>query len=132
MPYTWFYIIIGLILLIILSNSFLPLWLRTLIGAYYLVIAAVFVTETNRINAKYEGITPVPDAYWDENSAWVETASNFIFLPFIGLLIFIYIKWFMKVQTKIAKTLVLVSLLPAACVIFFFLFMFNFGYGYRP
>lgn len=123
-------ITIGLMLIVVLSNRFLPLWLKALLGPYFIIVAAVFINGLNRINEKYS--TPLPEAYWDENSAWVYMMSNFLFVPFVGVLVFIYIKWVMKVRTKGAKALVLLSLIPAALIVLFFYFMFNFAYGYRP
>ncbi|MGO1059468.1 hypothetical protein ACTL32_10100 [Planococcus sp. FY231025] len=122
----WLLIMIGLMLVVVLSNRFLPLWLKVLLGVYFIVVAAVFVNGLNRINEKYT--TPLPDAYWDENSAWVYLISDLLFFPFICVLIFIYLKWVIEVRTNWAKALVLGSTIPAALIVFFFYFMFNFGY----
>lgn len=63
----WLLIMIGLILIVVLSNRFLQLWMKVLLGVYFILVAAVFVNGINRINEKYTA--PLPDAYWDENSA---------------------------------------------------------------
>lgn len=120
---------IGLIVIVVLANRFMPLWVKVLLGVYFIVVAVVFMNGVNRINEKYT--TPLPDAYWDENSAWVYLISDLLFFPFIGVLIFIYIRWVMGAQGKKYKALVLASAIPSAFIVFFFYFMFNFGYGYR-
>lgn len=128
--FPWLVLIIVLMLIVVLSNRFLPLWLRVLLCVYFIVVAAVFVNGLNRINEKYT--PPLLDAYWDENSAWVDMISNLLFLPFVGVLIFIYIKWLLEVRTKGAKVLVVLSMIPSALILFFLYFMFSFGFGYRP
>ncbi|MBZ5201524.1 hypothetical protein HU147_09885 [Planomicrobium chinense] len=132
MSYEWFFIIIFLMLLAAISTRYIPLWAKALIGVYYGIVAILFITLTNRINRKYEGITPVPNAYWTENSSWVYTVSNLLFLPFIGILIFIYFNWIAKVRSKMAKALIVLSLIPVAFIVFIFYFFFNLAYGYRP
>jgi len=119
-------------LVVAVSNKYISLWIKALIGAYYAIIAVLFITITNRINRKYEGIIPVPNAYWEENSNWVYVVSNLLFLPFVGILIFIYFNWVAKTRTKTAKALIVLSLLLAAFIIFAFYFFFNLAYGYRP
>jgi uncharacterized membrane protein YfcA len=121
---------IGLRVIVVLANRFLPLWVKVLLGVYFILVAAVFVNGINRINEKYTA--PLPDAYWDENSAWVYLISDLLFFPFIGVLIFIYIRWVMGAKGKRYKALVLASTIPSAFIVFFFYFMFNFGSGYRP
>lgn len=128
--FLWLWIMIGLMVIVVLANRFLPLWVKVLLGVYFIVVAAVFMNGVNRINEKYT--TPLPDAYWDENSAWVYLISDLLFFPFIGVLIFIYIRWVMGAQGKRYKALVLASTIPSVFIVFFFYFMFNFGYGYRP
>lgn len=132
MSYAWFFIIIFLMLVVAVSNRYISLWVKAFIGAYYAIIAILFITITNRINRKYESITPVPNAYWEENSSWVYTVSNLLFLPFVGILIFIYFNWIAMARTKTAKALIVLSLIPTAFLVFIFYFFFNLAYGYRP
>ena len=119
-------------LIVALSTSYISLWVKALIGAYYAIIAILFIVITNRINKKFEGITPVPNTYWEENSNWVYVVSNLLFLPFVGILIFIYFNWIAKARAKAAKALIVLSLIPAAFIVFAFYFFFNLAYGYRP
>lgn len=126
------FFIIGIIFIVVMASPFFNWQAKSLVVIYYAIVTFLFIGITNRINAKYAGIIPVPDAYWDENSAWAYTASNLVLVPFIGILIFIYYKWFAHVQTVGSKILIAFSLLPAALVVFIFYFFFNLGYGYRP
>ena len=126
------FIIIGAIFIIVMTSPYFNWQAKSLVVIYYAFVKFLFIGNTRRINAKYDGIIPVPDAYWDENSAWAFTASNLLLVPFIGILIFIYYQWFAHIQTLWAKILIAISLLPAALLVFIFYFFFNLEYGYRP
>ena len=130
--YTFFYIMIAFIFIIVIFNKYLPWWGKGLIVAYYSVVSYLFVTGKNRIDQEYESVLPVPEEYWEKNTGWVVTMSDYLFWPLIGILLYIYIRWFINVETKMAKIFILLSLIPAALLFVFFLFYFNFGYGYRP
>ncbi|WP_404321508.1 hypothetical protein LG298_13685 [Cytobacillus firmus] len=106
--------------------------MKSVIVAYYIVVSYYFITVKNRIDKEFEGISPVPDAYWDQNSGWVDTIANYLFLPLAAILIIIYFKWFTKTKSKKAKILILISLIPSSFLFMFFLFLFSFAYGYRP
>ncbi|WP_223635215.1 hypothetical protein [Planococcus sp. 4-30] len=130
--FTWFFIVVGIIIIIVMANSYFNWWGKSLVVLYYGAMSFVFIGMTRRINEKYSGVIPVPDAYWDENSQWALTASNLLLLPFIGILVYIYINWLLNAPTITARILITLSMLPAALLVFFFYFIFNFGYGYRP
>ncbi|MDN3438364.1 hypothetical protein QMA04_09685 [Planococcus sp. APC 3900] len=130
--FAWLFIVVGTILLLVMTSSYFSWWGQSLVVIYYGSLSFLFIVMTRRINEKYSSITPVPDAYWDENSQWAETASHLILLPFIGILIYIYINWFTNARTVIARVLIAFSLLPAGMLVFFFYFIIDFGYGYRP
>jgi len=125
-------VILGIIFIIVVSNRFLSWWVKSTIVAYYSIISYVFVTVKNKIDRQYENILPVPEAYWDKNSGWVDTMLSYYFLPMIVILLFIYYKWFTGVKSNIAKVLVAVSFILSAIIFIFFTFMFVFSYGYRP
>lgn len=130
--FTWLLIIAGTIVIIVMANPYFNWWTRSLAVIYYGFLTFLFIANTNRINEKYSGIAPVPEAYWDDNSQWAWTASNLFLLPFIGILFYIYYQWFTNSGTITAKVLIAISLVPTAALVFFFYFIFNFGYGYRP
>lgn len=130
--FAWLFIIVGTILLFVMTSPYFSWWGQSLIVIYYGSLSFLFIGMTRRINEKYSNVIPVPDAYWDENSQWAETASHLILLPFIGILIYIYINWFANASTVIARVLIAFSLLPAGMLVFFFYFIIDFGYGYRP
>ena len=130
--FAWQFIVVGTILLLVMTSSYFSWWGQSLVVIYYGSLSFLFIVMTRRINEKYSSITPVPDAYWDENSQWALTASNLMLLPFIGILIYIYANGFLNASTLTAKILIALSILPAGMLVFFFYFIFNFGYGYRP
>lgn len=130
--YIGLFVILGIIFIIVVSNRFLSWWVKSTIVAYYSIISYVFVTVKNKIDRQYENILPVPEAYWDKNSGWVDTMLSYYFLPMIVILLFIYYKWFTGVKSNIAKVLVAVSFILSAIIFIFFTFMFVFSYGYRP
>lgn len=130
--YTGFFITLALIFIIVISNKYLFWWVRSLIIIYYLLISYFFITVKNRIDQEYKDILPVPDAYWIRNSEWVDRITNYLFLPLMGILIFIYFKWFTKVQTKRAKLFIVLYFIPSAMLFIIFSFLFSFSYGYSP
>lgn len=130
--YMGLFVVLVIILLIIIFNKYLFWWIKAAIVAYYSVIFYIFITTKNKIDRQYENILPVPDAYWDKNSGWVDSMVGYFFWPMIAILLFIYYKWFTGVKTKKAKLLVVISLIPSAIIIIFLAFMFVFSYGYRP
>lgn len=130
--YKGLFIVLTLIFTVVLFNKFMFWWAKTIILIYYSVVSCFFITVKNKIDNEYKDVLPVPDAYWDRNSGWVDTVTGLLFWPLIGILIFIYIKWFMDVQTKLAKTLILLSIIPAALLLVVFSFFFALVYGYRP
>ncbi|RDI37242.1 hypothetical protein [Falsibacillus pallidus] len=130
--YTGFFIMLALILIVIILNRYLYIWAKAVIVAYYAVVSYVFITVKNKIDTQYENVLPVPDAYWDKNSGWVDKIADFLFWPLLGILLFIYYKWFTSVYSKRAKILVLLSLIPVGAIFLFLTFMFVFAYGYRP
>ena len=130
--FAWLFILVGIIITIIMVSPYFSWWGKSLVVIYYGSLSFLFIGMTRRINEKYSGITPVPDAYWDENSQWAWTASTLILLPFIGILIYIYVHWFLNARTLTAIILIALSLLPAGVLVIFFYFIFNFSYGYRP
>ncbi|RKL65387.1 hypothetical protein CR203_20785 [Salipaludibacillus neizhouensis] len=130
--YTGFVITLGFIFIIVIFNKYMFWWGKSVIITYYLVVSYFFITVKNRIDEKYEDILPVPEEYWDQNTGWVGTITNYLFLPLIGIIVFIYFRWFTKARTKKGKVLILLSVIPATVVYVLFSFLFSFVYGYRP
>ena len=130
--YQGFFITIVLILLVVLTSRYFKWWVKGIITIYYIAFAYIFITVRNEIDQKYEGIRPVPEAYWDENSEWVSYMSNFLHVPLFVILVYIFIRWIMRVDTAWAKVLIVLTLIPVTLLFLFSLFLFNFGYGYRP
>lgn len=130
--YTGVYYTLAIIFLVVISNRFIFWWIKATIVAYYTVITYIFITTKNKIDKQYENILPVPDAYWDKNSGWVDTMASYYFWPLVVILLFIYFKWYTSRQSRIAKGWVVVSFIPSTFIFLFFTFMFVFAYGYRP
>jgi len=107
--YIELFVFLAIIFLIVISNRFLPWLVKAGIVVYYSFISYIFITTKNKIDKQYENITPVPDAYWDKNSAWVDTMTGYYLWSFLIILLFIYFKWFTSVKSKEAKGWVLVS-----------------------
>lgn len=130
--YIELFIFLAILFLIVFSYRFLPWWVKAAIAVYYSVISYLFITTKNKIDKQYENITPVPDAYWDKNSAWVDTMTGYYLWSFLIILLFIYFKWFTSVKSKEAKGWVIVSFIPSLALFLLFIFIFSFSYGYRP
>ncbi|MFJ8264283.1 hypothetical protein ACIQ4I_20465 [Rummeliibacillus sp. NPDC094406] len=130
--YFGLFVMLAIIFIVVIFNKVLFSWFKATIIVYYSIISYVFITIKNKIDRQYENITPVPDVYWDKNSGWVDSMAGYFFWPLLIILLFIYYKWFIRVQSKTAKLLVLLSLIPTATIFLFFAFMFVFAYGYRP
>lgn len=130
--YIVFFIILAFILAVVVFNKYFFWWVKGCFAAYYLVVAYLFITVRNRIGKEFEGVTPVPDAYWSKNSGWVDTITNYLLIPLIGIVAFLYFKWFTKAPTKMAKMVILLSMIPSALLFFICIFLLSFGYGYSP
>ncbi|MBG9811096.1 hypothetical protein ABD68_05500 [Bacillus endophyticus] len=130
--YTGFFITLALIFIIVIANKYLFWWVKGLIIIYYLLVSYFFIIVKNRIDQQYKDILPVPDAYWIRNSEWVDRITNYLFLPLMGILIFIYFKWFTKARTKRAKLFIVLCFIPSAMLFIIFSFLFSFSYGYSP
>lgn len=130
--YQGFLITIALILLIVLTSRYFKWWVKGIITIYYIAFAYIFITVRNEIDQKYEGIRPVPEAYWDENSEWVYNMSHFLYVPLFVILVYIFIRWIRRAETAGAKVLIVLTFIPATILFLFSHFLFNFGYGYRP
>lgn len=130
--YTGFFIMLAFIFIIVIFNKYIFWWIKGIIIGYYLLVSYNFITVKNRIDNEYEAILPVPEVYWDKNSGWVGTITNYLFLPLIGIIIFIYFKWITKARTKTTKIFIILSLIPTITIFILFSFFFSFGYGYRP
>ncbi|MGG4268076.1 hypothetical protein [Peribacillus simplex] len=63
--YIELFIFLAIIFLIVITNRFLPWWVKVAIAVYYSVISYLFITTKNKIDKQYENITSVPDAYWE-------------------------------------------------------------------
>jgi len=57
------FVFLAIIFIIVLSNRFIPWLVKAAIVVYYSVISYIFITTKNKIDERYENITPVPDAY---------------------------------------------------------------------
>ncbi|MFJ7306403.1 hypothetical protein [Peribacillus frigoritolerans] len=68
--YIELFVFLAIIFLIVLTNRFIPWLVKAAIAVYYSVISYIFITTKNKIDERYENITPVPDAYWDKNSVF--------------------------------------------------------------
>lgn len=77
--YTFFYMMIALVFVIVIFNKFFLLWGKILIPVYYIAVSYIFIVGKNKIDWEYKGVLPVPEEYWDKNTGWVETMSNFLF-----------------------------------------------------
>ena len=124
-------LILVISLIVLFSRSF-RWWVKFAIVTYYCTISYIFVSKKIEIDKEYENILPVPEAYWDLNSGWVDTMIGYFFWPLAVIVLFLYYKWFRKVPTKMAKGLIIASLVPASMMFIFVMFLFGFGYGYRP
>lgn len=132
MFYTGLYNVLAIIFILIILNRHFVWWIKAILIAYYSVLSYIFIKTKNKIDKQYENILPVPDAYWDKNSGWVDTMSGFYLWPLLAILLFLYYKWFRGAKSSKAKVLIAASLVPAAVIFLFFMFVFAFGYGYRP
>lgn len=130
--FTLLFSVVGTIVLIAMITPYFNWRVKSLIVIYYGSLSFVFIYKYAAINEKYKDITPVPAAYWKENSQWVWTSSNLIFWPFGIILLYLFYCGFQRVQTLSAKIFIVIGLLLAALLILFFKFVFNFEYGYLP
>ncbi|MFD1019745.1 hypothetical protein [Thalassobacillus hwangdonensis] len=130
MEYFWLLGLICIIILLLQRTSFSKRMKGIVIG-YFLLVTVVFASVREWIRAKFGG-TPVPEEYWDKNSAWVDVAAWLYLLPLAVVVFIAYLRWFEKAKTTQKKVWIGVSILPMLLFFVFYLFVFGFMYGYRP
>ncbi|MGE7768733.1 hypothetical protein [Peribacillus sp. NPDC096540] len=128
--YTNFFIMLGITFIIVISNKFLFWWIKAAIVAYYSIISFIFISTKNKIDKEYE--IPLPDAYWDKNSDWVDTIAGYYFWPLVVIFLFLFFKWYTSNQRKTDKGVVVLSFIASTAIFLFFTFMFVSSYGLRP
>lgn len=127
-----FFLMMAIIIAVIIFNKFLYWWVKTAFVIYYVSVTYIYISVTKKIDKQYLNVIPVPDAYWDKNSGWVDTIADYIFFPFSVILLFIFYKWYTSRDNKQAKGYVLAISILTIAIILFFILMFKFVYGYRP
>lgn len=130
--YQGFFITIALLVLVVLTSRYFNWWVKGILTVYFLTFSVVFITVKNKIDQKFEGMRPVPEAYRDQNTAWVSNMSCFLFLPLVGILIYIYFKWIRRAKTAWAKVIIVLTLIPVGVILLVSNFLFHLTYGYRP
>lgn len=130
MKYMAIWFILGIIFLLLWTTKGITVWVKAAVTVYYIVLSYVFIARKEAIYAEYHTL-PVPEQFWDNNSAWVESTQGFFFLPFLLLLLFNYYGWFQAAQGTAKKWGIALTLVPAAGVYACLFFTFSM-YGYRP
>ncbi|AIY04495.1 hypothetical protein Plano_0530 [Planococcus sp. PAMC 21323] len=130
--YTFLFFVVGLVVLVTMIAPYFNWWVKSIIVIYYGSLSFIFINKHTSINRTYKDITPVPAAYWEENSQWVWTISNLIFWPFGIMLLYIFFRLFQRAEILSAKVFIAIGLLLAVMLILFLNFVFNFEYGYLP
>ncbi|PFQ80864.1 hypothetical protein [Priestia megaterium] len=117
---------------IIASQSYLPKWLKWLVGVYYSVGILLFSYLQTRLADKWYVHTPVPDEYWDANSRLTDIFAAVFFIPVCILSLILYYNWFRKLKKPLHRVYLGISVIPVLLIGFICFFMFEFLYGYRP
>lgn len=130
MEYMALWFILGIIFMLLWTTKGIKGWVKAAVIFYYIVLSYVFISRKEAIYAEYHTL-PVPEQFWDNNSAWVESMLGFFFVPFLLVLLFNYYGWFKAARGTAQKFWIALSIVPAGVVYACLFFIFSM-YGYRP
>lgn len=124
-------ILLVLFLAVILSTRYLNKPIKSLFIIYYLVLGALFVIVKERIDKAYEGAT-TPNVNWIVNNEWVADIRHLLFVPMIGLSIFLLYKGYKDPKGPWKRSNILGVTIPLAALLAVLYFLFTYTYGYHP
>ncbi|SNZ16001.1 hypothetical protein SAMN05421503_2827 [Terribacillus aidingensis] len=129
--YILFAILIILFLAVILFTRYLTKPVKGLFVVYYLALSILFVIIKKRIDNKFEDAAQMPNAYWLVNNEWIADIRHLLFVPIIGLLIYLLYKGYTDPKGPWKRSNILGVIFPLAALLAVCYWLFSYTYGYH-
>ncbi|PAD39791.1 hypothetical protein [Terribacillus sp. 7520-G] len=124
-------ILLVLFLAVIIFTRYLNKPVKSLFSIYYLALGTLFIVVKERIDNAEEGAAMTPNANWIVNNEWVADTRHLLFVPMIGLLIYLLYKGYQDPKGPWKRTNILGVTIPLAALLAVFYFLFTYVYGYH-
>nr|WP_318540394.1 hypothetical protein [Terribacillus saccharophilus] len=124
-------ILLVLFLAVVLFTRYLNKPVKILFTIYYLVLGALFVVVKERIDNTYEGAATTPNINWIVNNEWIADIRHLLFVPMIGLLIYLLYKGYTDPKGPWKRSNILGVTIPLAALMAALYFLFSYMYGYH-
>ncbi|SDD35005.1 hypothetical protein SAMN05421663_109129 [Terribacillus halophilus] len=129
--YILFVILLVLFIAVIIFTRYLNKPVKSLFTIYYLVIGVLFIIVKERIDSAYEGVATTPNVNWIVNNEWVADIRHLLFVPMIGLLIYLLYKGYQDPKGPWKRSNILGVTIPLATLLAVLYFLFTYMYGYH-
>ncbi|MFP7478268.1 hypothetical protein [Terribacillus saccharophilus] len=123
-------ILLVLFLSVILATRYLNKPVKILFTVYYLALGALFVIVKERINNASD-TTAAPNVNWIVNNEWVADIRHLLFVPMVGLLIYLLYKGYTDPKGPWKRSNILGVTIPLAALLAALYFLFSYTYGYH-
>lgn len=123
-------ILLVLFIAVILSTRYLNKPVKILFTIYYLALGALFVIVKERIDHAYDRVT-TPNINWIVNYEWIADIRHLLFVPMIGLLIYLLYKGYTDPKGPWKRSNILGVTIPLAALMAALYFLFSYTYGYH-
>ncbi|MEC0282856.1 hypothetical protein [Terribacillus saccharophilus] len=124
-------VLLVLFLAVVLFTRYLNKPVKILFTIYYLVLGALFVVVKERIDSTYEGAATTPNINWIVNNEWIADIRHLLFVPMIGLLIYLLYKGYTDPKGPWKRSNILGVTIPLAALMAALYFLFSYMYGYH-
>ncbi|UOQ93116.1 hypothetical protein MUO14_22440 [Halobacillus shinanisalinarum] len=137
-------IFLFLLIPVLLLSFYVKIWIRLIVAAYYCCVFFMFSRGYNQLmskrNAYVENNGYNPDKqediralkqFWDEKTAFIDNYLGLVILPLLVFIVYSYYKWFVHLEERKHKVLLLLSAIPVGIIFFIYLLFFSM-LGYQP
>lgn len=124
-------VLLVLFLAVVLFTRYLNKPVKILFTIYYLVLGALFIVVKERIDSTYEGAATTPNINWIVNNEWIADIRHLLFVPMIGLLIYLLYKGYTDPKGPWKRSNILGVTIPLAALMAALYFLFSYMYGYH-
>ncbi|PAD21183.1 hypothetical protein [Terribacillus saccharophilus] len=122
-------ILLVLFLAVIIFTRYLNKPVKGIFIIYYLVLGSLFVIVKERIENAYNTAT-TPNINWIVNNEWIADIRHLLFVPMIGLLIYLLYKGYTDPKEPWERSNILGVTIPLAALLAALYFLFSYTYGY--
>ncbi|MFP7494368.1 hypothetical protein SFC66_11320 [Terribacillus saccharophilus] len=123
-------ILLVLFLAVIIFTRYLNKPVKTLFIIYYLALGFLFILVKERIDSA-DGNVTTPNINWIVNNEWIADIRHLLFVPMIGLVIYLLYKGYTDPKGPWKRSNILGVTIPLAALLAALYFLFSYTYGYH-